>query len=260
MAQDLHGMPFWFELGTPDRAAAARFYEPLFGWTVEDSGMPEMEYHLARDGAAMVAGMMPVMGPEGTPPNWLVYFGVRSIDETAAEAERAGGTVLVPVQMVPGTGRFAVLADPTGAVFGILEPEPMDSPADPADAAWNPQKAGRGNWLELMSADPGAAFDFYARLFGWTKGDAMEMGDQGTYQMFTHQGSVIGGMMGLMGAPMSYWLPYFGVDAPVSAVMEEITARSGTVQTGPIEVPGPAYIAVAQDPQGAWFAVVGAEK
>jgi predicted enzyme related to lactoylglutathione lyase len=32
------------------------------------------------------------------------------------------------------------------------------------------------------------------------------------------------------------------------------------VRHGPVEVPGPAYIAVAQDPQGAWFAVVGGEK
>ncbi len=260
MTTDTHGSPCWFELGTPDRTAAARFYEPLFDWRFTDAGVPDMEYHVASQGSAMVAGMMPIMGPEGTPPNWLTYFAVRDADETTAEATRAGGTVLVPVQDIPNTGRFAVLADPTGAVFGILEPAPMDTPLNPDDYAWHQQKAGRGRWVELMSSDPAAAFDFYARLFGWTKGDAVDMGPMGTYQLFAHQGTDIGGMMGLGDAPVSCWLPYFGVDVSVSAVITDITARGGTVHHGPIEVPGGAYIAVAQDPQGAWFAVVGCNK
>jgi predicted enzyme related to lactoylglutathione lyase len=41
---------------------------------------------------------------------------------------------------------------------------------------------------------------------------------------------------------------------------EAIASAGGSVRHGPVEVPGPAYIAVAQDPQGAWFAVVGGEK
>ena len=65
--------------------------------------------------------------------------------------------------------------------------------------------------------------------------------------------------MGLGNAPVPAWLPYFGVDNASSAV-ERIKAGGGQVMHGPAEVPGPAYIAVAQDPQGAWFAVVGPEK
>lgn len=260
MSTDLHGTPCWFELGTTDLSAASAFYGQIFGWAVADSGMPEMTYHLARDGDAMVAGMMPVMGPDGTPPYWMVYISVSDIERTVADAQTAGGSLLVEVQAVPGTGRFAILADPGGAALGVLESEPMETPPNPDDSAWNQNKAGRGNWLELMHPNPEAAFDFYAGLFGWTKGDAMETDGMGPYQLFAQRGVNIGGMMGLADGPVANWLPYFGVDKPVSDVIAAIKEAGGSVTAGPMEVPGPAWVAVAQDPQGAWFALVGAER
>lgn len=262
-----HGKPCWFELSTSDLDAAARFYQALFGWQIGSSEMPGMDYRLARSGEDMVAGLMDLSAcPDGTPPNWLIYFDGDSADDTARATASAGGRVLREPADVPGVGRFAVLADPQGAVFGVLQPDL--SALDPAtrarlDAgeemgAWNQDKAGHGNWIELMSTDPEAGFAFYAGLFGWTAGEAIEMGEAGTYQMFRLNGTDIGGMMGLGDAPMPVWLPYFGVDTPVSAAIDRIRAEGGQVHVGPVEVPGPAWIAVAQDPQGAWFAVVGA--
>ena len=55
---------------------------------------------------------------------------------------------------------------------------------------------------------------------------------------------------------MPAWLPYFGTDG-VTAAIKRIEAGGGKLAHGPMEVPGDALIAVAQDPQGAWFAVVG---
>lgn len=66
--------------------------------------------------------------------------------------------------------------------------------------------------------------------------------------------------MGLGDAPVPAWLPYFGVEGEVTKVAEAIKSAGGRVHHGPVEVPGPAYITVAQDPQGAWFAVVGAKR
>ncbi|HRM76099.1 MAG TPA: VOC family protein, partial [Paracoccus sp. (in: a-proteobacteria)] len=93
-------------------------------------------------------------------------------------------------------------------------------------------------------------------LFGWTKSMAVEMGEMGLYQVFAWQGADIGGMMGLGNAPQSCWLPYFGVNG-VDAAITRIGDAGGTVLHGPVEVPGPAFIAMARDPQGAHFAVVG---
>ncbi len=109
-----------------------------------------------------------------------------------------------------------------------------------------------------MSTDPVAGLAFYSDLFGWTKSSAIDMGEMGTYQLFNHDGAEIGGMMGLGNAPVPCWLPYFGVDSATDAI-ERIKSLGGTVIHGPTEVPGSAYIAIAHDPDGAYFAVVGAK-
>lgn len=254
--QSFHGTPCWYELGTSDLAAAGGFYGAALGWRVADSGMEGMTYHLATasDGGG-VAGMMPLAGQQDAPPpNWCIYFGVDDADAAAAAVTERGGTLIVPPSDIPGTGRFALCTDPQGAAFGVLQPLPMDTP--PSSFAFDQSAAGHGNWHELMSSDPVAAFDFYSALFGWTKGEPMDMGDMGTYQIFQDKGTDIGGMMGLGQSPVSAWLPYFGVDG-VDPAIERITAGGGTVHHGPADVPGGAFIAVATDPQGAAFAVVG---
>ena len=62
--------------------------------------------------------------------------------------------------------------------------------------------------------------------------------------------------MGLGNSPVPAWLPDFCTNG-VTATIERIEAGGGKLAHGPMEVPGGAFIAVAQDPQGAWFAVVG---
>ena len=256
------GNPCWYELGTTDPAAAGRFYAEVLGWAVSDSGMEGMVYLLARAGEEMVAGLTSNAGQAGAPPpNWLTYFAADDCDATAAAAEAAGGRVLVAPADIPGTGRFAVVADPQGAVFGLLEPD-MSRMTEAqrkkalTTGAFDPDKTGHGAWNELMSSDPAAAEGFYAGLFGWTKARTLDMGEAGTYRILSHKGRDIGAVMGMGNAPVPAWLPYFGAD-PVRAAMARIEAAGGTVHHGPHEVPGGMHIAVATDPQGAWFAVVG---
>lgn len=255
MARSQHGNPCWYELATSagDLQAAEDFYGAILGWTVSESGMEGFDYHLAKADDDMVAGMM-VM-PEavsGMPPFWMIYFSVEDADAFVADATAAGASVHKDPEDVPGTGRFAILADPQGAAFGILQP---DTGAEAGGGAFHPSKPGHANWNELMSSDPEAAFAFYSKMFGWTKGEAVGMGGEGVYQLVRRDGVDIAGMMGLGQAPVPNWLPYFGV-ASVSACIEAITRAGGTVHHGPMEVPG-GFIAIAQDPQGAWFAVTG---
>ncbi len=60
--------------------------------------------------------------PEGTPNFWLAYFAVEDTDATVARAEELGGAVAAPAFDVPGVGRMAVLTDPQGAVFAVIQP------------------------------------------------------------------------------------------------------------------------------------------
>ncbi|MTE00370.1 VOC family protein [Paracoccus sp. YIM 132242] len=253
----VHGRPLWFELATGKGHldAAGDFYRKVIGWQIGDSGMEGFRYHLATADGDRVAGLMEMPGDVADmPPAWTVYFGVDDADRAAAGIRAAGGQVFREPADIPGTGRFAVAADPQGAPFGILAPLPMEDGT--GGQAFDQARAAHGNWIELMTTDPGAGLRFYAALFGWTAGEAMDMGGMGTYRLFRHDGADIGGMMGLGQAPRPCWLAYFGVNGVKDAV-GRITEAGGTVQHGPTPVPGGAHIAVATDPQGAPFALVG---
>jgi predicted enzyme related to lactoylglutathione lyase len=256
----LQGRPCWYELCTSDGSlgAAEDFYGKVLGWTFNDSGMPDFQYHLAGAGGDLVAGLMNMPAEPkaaGMPPFWLLYFAVDDADGTAADAKAAGGSVLKEPADIPGTGRFAILADPQGAGFGVLQPQPMAEGGEGGNA-FDQKKPGHGSWHELMSTDPEAGFRFYSGLFGWTKGETVPMPEAGTYQLFRYDGTNIGGMMRLGNAPVPAWLAYFSVDG-VDPAVERIKAAGGKIAHGPMEVPGGDNIAVAQDPQGAWFAIVG---
>jgi uncharacterized protein len=53
---------------------------------------------------------------------WNAYFGADDVDRAIATIEDGGGSVTVPPREVPA-GRFAVVADPQGAVLSLFEGE-----------------------------------------------------------------------------------------------------------------------------------------
>ncbi|WP_112312343.1 VOC family protein [Pseudogemmobacter bohemicus] len=246
-----HGTPCWYELCTASAETARAFYGPLLGWSFQDAGMEGFAYGLAARDGAMIAG---IMEPDTAMPEfWMVYFAVDNCDQSVAKAKVLGANVHRAPEDIPGTGRFAILTDPQGVTFGVLQP--LDGQEG---TAFDQAKPGHGQWHELHSTDPEAGFQFYAALFGWSATDAMDMGADGKYQLFAQGGRDIGGMMGMVGmegAP-PHWLPYFGVSG-VDAATAAIPVAGGKVLHGPVEVPGGAWITMALDPRGAAFAVVG---
>ncbi|MBK8304278.1 MAG: hypothetical protein IPK98_13040 [Chloracidobacterium sp.] len=55
------------------------------------------------------------------PPHFLTYVAVEDVDENARQAVELGGTVIRQPMDIPNTGRFAVIADPTGAMFATFK-------------------------------------------------------------------------------------------------------------------------------------------
>ena len=56
----------------------------------------------------------------GGSPN--VYISVKSIDETLAKAQKLGGSVAVPKEILPGDmGAFAFIKEPDGNLIGLHE-------------------------------------------------------------------------------------------------------------------------------------------
>ena len=159
----------------------------------------------------MVAGLM-VMPPDAgaMPPFWMIYFAVDDADKAAADVKAAGGAVHREPADIPGTGRFAVLGDPQGAGFGILQPEPMAGGS--AGNAFDQQKAGPRQLERADDHRPGGRLPLLFRPLRLAEVHAVDMGEMGTYQVFSHDGTDIGGMMGLGNSPAPAWLPYFGTN------------------------------------------------
>ncbi len=246
---DFHGMPCWYELATSDLAKAQVFYTAIVGWTWTDPKMQGMTYMLGAAGAAMVSGAMQAM--DGQPVAWSIYFAVNDCDATAAQATDLGAKLIVPPADIPNTGRFAILLDPQGAAFAMLQPLPTDGAGSQAFSA---QDIGHGNWQDLVTSDPAAAMAFYEQLFGWKISRSLEMGPGMTYHLIARQGQDIGGTFAAPGAP--FWKAYFGVTS-VKTAAEAVTAGGGTVTRGPDPIPGGSFTLQIKDPQGAVLALVG---
>ena len=117
------GVFVWDELHTSDPAAAKSFYGEVFGWSARDADMGGFPYTIFKSaGDRDVAGCSELR--EGEPgPHWLIYIGTSDVDATTARAKELGGTILVEPMDIPNdVGRFSVIQDPAGAVFGLYKP------------------------------------------------------------------------------------------------------------------------------------------
>lgn len=257
MSEVPKGRFVWYDLMTTDTGAAVDFYSAVAGWGTDDwkgpaEGMPP--YKMWTANGKPLGGLMEL--PEqakqgGAPPHWLAYIAVADVDATVTRAKELGGAVYMEAKDIPTVGRFAVLADPAGGVFAAFKPE-NDSPGTDG-----PPPVGEFSWHELLTNDYEAAFSFYADLFGWDKGEAMDMGEAGIYQLFARGGSEmpLGGIMNKPPEmPAGAWNYYVRVD-DLDAALGRVSGNGGTVIYGPMEVPGGDRVATCQDPQGAVFSL-----
>ncbi len=251
-----HGKFIWCELMTPDMKAATKFYCDVVGWTTSSmnvEGLPP--YTIFEASGAGVAGLMDFpaeLKGKGIPPNWTGYVAVDDVDQSAKDFAANGGSIRRPPEDIPSVGRFAVVADPHGAVICIMTPFPMDNPPPEAPA----NAPGHVGWHELYAGNGEEAFAFYSKLFGWTKDHDFEMGEMGTYRIFAEHGTPVGGMMTKPPTvPMPAWAYYFNV-AGIDSAIARVKAGGGQVLNGPMEVPGGSWIVQAMDPQGAFFCLV----
>jgi uncharacterized protein len=113
----------WNELSTRDLPAAKAFYTKIFPWTARSNPMPDgseyVEWQI--DGKSIGGGMaMNAQIPAQVPPFWLVYFAVANTDNTVKRAQELGAKLMMPAMDIP-QGRFAVITDPQGASFAVIQ-------------------------------------------------------------------------------------------------------------------------------------------
>ncbi len=112
----------WNELATRDIDTARDFYRAMFDWKTRTNPFEGTVYTEWKLGDHSIGGMIQITDewPDDVSAHWMVYFAVDDCDESAVRAEELGGKTPVPPTDIP-PGRFAVLNDPQGAVFSIIE-------------------------------------------------------------------------------------------------------------------------------------------
>jgi predicted enzyme related to lactoylglutathione lyase len=250
MANTINGHFVWHEHMTRDPKAAIAFYTEVVGWKTQPFGNG-MDYLMWVGSQGPLGGVMAL--PEqakkmGTPPHWVGNIQVADVDATAALAKKLGGKVFSEPSDIPTVGRYAVLADPQGAVFSIFKPAG-------SMAAHDVSNEGEFCWNELLTTDSAAGFKFYSELVGWKVLQDMDMGPMGTYRIYGVGETRLGGMMTVPagGMPPS-WVFYVNTK-DLDAALARATKRGAKVMNGPMEVPGGGRIVQLMDPQGAAFAL-----
>jgi uncharacterized protein len=236
------GTFIWHENQSTDVEKAKSFYTELLGWQTEKwQGASEIDYTIIQVGGKGHGGLMAAQG--GAPSHWMGNVFVEDADEAARKAEAAGGRTLFGPESIPEVGRFAVIADPQGAVVTAFAPQGEDG------------QLGEGVfvWDELHTSDPAAAKSFYGEVFGWTAEDS-DMGGM-TYTVFKNAaGTQLAGCMQLeegMQAP-PHWLVYIATD-DIDATTARAKELGATVYVEPTDIPNMGRFSVLQDPAGAVF-------
>jgi predicted enzyme related to lactoylglutathione lyase len=115
------GVFLWNELVTSDVERAKSFYTAVFGWTTEDMEMSKAGMYTlfnSSDGENAAGAMQRT----DVPTQWYPYLASEDVDTSYAKAKQLGAQAFAEPFDVPTVGRVAVLADPTGATFGLYKP------------------------------------------------------------------------------------------------------------------------------------------
>jgi uncharacterized protein len=120
------GSMVWEDLRSTDPAKAREFYAALFGYDLNDlpgdvAGMDYKTFNFAGSDRPL-GGMGGMMGaPDGVPSHWEVYFLVEDTPKALEIVKAEGGHVLTEIMETP-FGRQAMVADPFGGAFNVIDP------------------------------------------------------------------------------------------------------------------------------------------
>jgi uncharacterized protein len=120
--KDVHGTMGWQECHTRDADKARDFYARVFKLEPVKLEAPGMDYWTLNRGKDQFGGIYNnTKMPAEMPPHWLAYFTVDNTD-AAINAVKAGGGKVMGDAMDTPYGRLAVVSDPFGAVFAVVQP------------------------------------------------------------------------------------------------------------------------------------------
>ncbi len=129
----LPGDWIWSALLTPDPDKDAAFYQTLFGYDAFDLASDDGLDHVILSSDDYARASVNALPADATRPHprWLNFVRVVDTDGAAAKVVALGGRVLVAPYIDRHGDKIAVVADPAGAVFGLMEWSDTDSQKEP---------------------------------------------------------------------------------------------------------------------------------
>ena len=118
-----------FEIQAEDPERAAKFYNKIFGWTIEKQLILGMEYWTIMTAEkdskdpGINGGLL--RRPAKTPPqeygtnSYVCTIQVKKFDETAKKIKSSGGIVAMPKFAIPGMAWQGYFIDTEGNTFGV---------------------------------------------------------------------------------------------------------------------------------------------
>ena len=248
------GKIVWRDLLTNKPAESRRFYEELFGWTFERPGTvpgfggPD-SYLLIRHEGRLIGGMLDTntIRPGEDISQWMTGMSVADLDTAVARVEAQGGKINAPPTSVGSRGRIAVIEDPTGALFAMIEAsggDPDDS--DPVANGWL--------WDELWTEDVDTATTFYQAVVGFEYTDH-DIDQNEDYRVLTIDNTPRAGVLQMpFDDVRPVWVNYVRVEDP-AAVTARVAGLGGEVLVESQQRRIGGTVALIAGPSGAGLAI-----
>lgn len=127
----------WSSLLVTNPKQESAFYKTLFGYDVYDlasegGGEGDAQHYILSSDDYARAGLHALPADSmRRHPHWLNFVRVTNAADTAKKARALGGRVLVEPRIDRHGGHLAVLADPSGTPFGVMEWSDTDTKQEP---------------------------------------------------------------------------------------------------------------------------------
>lgn len=242
--KNLPGQVIWREIVTTSPEQTSFFYSNVFGWKFTKI---DNDYSLITYQGTPIAGLSKV--PQNSNSNyWLPAISSENIDESISSATSAGAQILIDKTTLDGRGNYAVIQDPQGGIFSILntvngDPSPL------------PQKDGNWVWQEIWTQDIAKSKVFYQQIGNYKEGHDSFNNREATYPYFTVNGTPAFGFLRKPNDKIATtWVTYIKVD-DIKSTAEKIIRFGGKVLMIQNETVKNSSLAIVMDPTGAGFVI-----
>lgn len=246
------GKVVWAELVTPDLAGAERFYGALFGWKFRAASLGGHEVALALLDDQPVADLAerPLRAGERRQSSWLPFIATSDVDAARNATLRGGGKVLAAPRNWPDRGREAVLADPEGAVFGVITTSAGDTPDFLAEP-------GEWIWSAVLVNHPDQDAAFYRSVFSYEVTD-LPGDDRRRHLVLSNEDFARAGLNQLPADSRRrhpHWLDFVRVESATDTANQALALGARVLVEPRVDRHG-GKLAVIADPWGAPFGVM----